>query len=266
MAKNNSFIRLEGTLDGLTFYQKDGSNFVKTKSGVSKSRIANDPNFIRTRENNQEFGGAAKVSKAFRQAFSEVAKLMGETYLASRLTALMKRIVTNGIGNRGQRSIDIVGNSDLLEGFVFDRKTPLSAQFFPHYDAPSLNANRDVTTWVIPDFDTDSFIKPPEGATHFKLVLATGLLSNYAWDRNLRSYEADNEDENAIGGTAYSAGIPLEGMVGSDTTLTVDLALGIAVPATTAAMAAIGIVFYQEVTGDLYELASGNAMELVLVS
>ncbi|HAT64297.1 MAG TPA: hypothetical protein DCS66_06805, partial [Flavobacteriaceae bacterium] len=64
MAKNKSFIKLEGTLDGLTFYQKDGESFVKTKGGISRDRILNDQNFKRTRENMQEFSGCAKTGKA----------------------------------------------------------------------------------------------------------------------------------------------------------------------------------------------------------
>ena len=54
-------------------------------------------------------------------------------------------------------------------------------------------------------------------------------------------------------------------MVGGDTTLIVDLGPGTVVPATTAALAAVGIVFYQEINGVLYELAQGNAMRITLV-
>ena len=64
MAKNNSYLKFEGTLGGLTYYEKDGKSIVKVKSSVSKSRIEKDPNYKRTRENMQEFGGAAKASKA----------------------------------------------------------------------------------------------------------------------------------------------------------------------------------------------------------
>ncbi len=48
MAKVNSIIKIEGTVEDLTFYKKDGVNFVRRKGGVSKERIGNDPNFIRT--------------------------------------------------------------------------------------------------------------------------------------------------------------------------------------------------------------------------
>ncbi|MAL59526.1 MAG: hypothetical protein CMC14_05700 [Flavobacteriaceae bacterium] len=264
MARNKSFIKLEGTLDGLTFYEKDGENFVKTKSAVSKNRIMNDANYERTRENMQEFGGAAKAGKAFREAFGGMVKLMGDTYLSARISGLMKRINRNGSGTRGERSIDITTNSALLKGFEFNPETPFGSQFTAPFDAPTLDANRDVATWVVPDFDADAYVTAPEGATHFKLVLAYGLVSNYEWEAALESYEPVTEEGNGKGGVAYSSEIPISGLVGSDTTLTVDMGIGAALPATIASIASIGIIFFQEVDGQLYMLASGNGMKVAL--
>lgn len=265
MAKNNSYLKFEGTLGGLTYYEKDGQSLVKVQSRISKSRIERDPAFRRTRENMMEFGASAKASKALREALGTVIKTMGDTYVTPRLTGIMRRIVSNGAGLRGQRSINILPNADLLEGFELNKKEALSSQFFAPYSKPTLNADRDVITWLVPDFDTDSFITKPEGATHCRLVLAAGLLSDYDYVSALRSYEPVDDDENAIGSAVYSADIPLVGLVGSDTTLVVDLGLGTPVVATTATIAAVGIVFYQDINGQLYELASGNAMQIATV-
>lgn len=265
MAKNNSYLKFEGSLGGLTYYEKDGKSLVKVQSRISKSRIERDPAFKRTRENMMEFGASAKASKALRDALGSVVKLMGDTYMSSRMTGIMRKIVSNGTGLRGQRSINILTNTDLLEGFELNKNDVLSSQFFPPYAKPSLNANRDIITWLVPDFNTDSFITKPEGATHCRLVLAAGLVSDYDYVGALRSYEPVNEDENAFGDVVYSADIPLVGMVGSDTTLVVDLGLGTPVVATTATIAAVGIVFYQDINGQLYELASGNAMQIATV-
>lgn len=51
MAKLKGILKIEGTLDELTFYKTQDGHLVKTKGGVSAERIANDPNFQRTREN-----------------------------------------------------------------------------------------------------------------------------------------------------------------------------------------------------------------------
>lgn len=55
MAKLKGILKIEGTLDELTFYKTQDGHLVKTKGGVSADRIANDPNFQRTRENGSEF-------------------------------------------------------------------------------------------------------------------------------------------------------------------------------------------------------------------
>ena len=57
----------------------------------------------------------------------------------------------------------------------------------------------------------------------------------------------------------------LTGMVGSDTTLIVDLGPGAVVPASTAALAAVGIVFYQEINGEFYPMNNGvfNALSVL---
>ena len=133
------------------------------------------------------------------------------------------------------------------------------------YKQPSLNIDRSIITWTIPDFNADSFVKAPEGATHFKLVLAAGFVSNYEYVSALNSYEPVDESENAIGKTAESAAIPIVGDVGSETQLIVDMELVAPVVATTAVLAAIGIEFYQDINGELYQLASGNAMKIATV-
>ena len=68
MAKSNGILKIEGTLDELTFYNKDGKSFVRKKGGVSKERIENDPNYVRTRENNAEFSHSTSSAKTLRMA------------------------------------------------------------------------------------------------------------------------------------------------------------------------------------------------------
>ena len=265
MAQNKSFVKLEGTLDNLTFYQKDGKNFVKTKSSVSRSRIMTDSAYRRTRENMREFGGAARVGKAFRTAFSGVVKTMGDTYMGARINGLMKRINRYGAGVRGEREFEIVSYGEMLRGFEFNKTDPLAAQFFAPSALPIINASRDEVTWTVPDFNTDSFIRRPEGATHFRLVLAAGYVSDFTYSVAQESYEPVDEDVNGHGGVSYSADIPLTGMVGVNTTLTLDLSSIGVIPASVALFVGIGIIFYQEINGDLYELAQGNALKVATV-
>ena len=262
MAKNNSFIRLEGTLDGLTFFRKNGKNFVKTKSGVSRNRILNDPAYKRTRENMQEFGGAARCSKAFRDSFASIARLVGDTYLSARITGKLRGILPNGVGLRGERDINLVDNAASLVGLNFNESKPFDRHFNAPSTGPVIAASRDTVTWSVPDFSTDTYINAPEGATHCKLALCAGYTSNYEWEAVLKSYEPVEDTPNGIGEVSYSGAIPLTGMVGAATNLTVDLTANAPIPVTTALFASTAIVFYQEVNGAFYELAQGHCMKI----
>jgi len=265
MAKNNSFIRLEGTLDGLTFYRKNGESFVKTKSRVSKNRIKNDPAFRRTRENNQEFGGSVKCGKAIRGCFATIARLVSDSYVSSRLTGKVRGIVNLGAGARGQRLINLVDHSEPFLGFNFNISKPFDSQFNAPSAGPVINASRDEVTWTIPDYDSDSYVRAPEGATHYRLALAAGYTSNYEWDAALQGYVPVEDTPNAVGDIMYSGDISIAGMVGAPTVLTVDLSAYAPIPVTTALFAGIAIVFYQEVNGTLYELAQGHSMKIAAV-
>ena len=74
MARLKGLLKIEGTLDNLTFYKTQDGHLVKTKSGVSGDRIANDPNFQRTRENGSEFGSSASAGKLLRNAVRNFAQ------------------------------------------------------------------------------------------------------------------------------------------------------------------------------------------------
>ncbi|SDR90546.1 hypothetical protein [Winogradskyella sediminis] len=264
MARNNSFIRLEGTLDGLTFYRKNGESFVKTKNRVSKNRILNDPAYIRTRENMQEFGGAAKCGKAFRSSFASISRLVADSYISSRITGKFRGIVGSGVGLRGQRLYNVVDNVTQFIGFDFNILKPFDANFNAPSDRPVITAGRDSITWDIPDFNTDTYVNFPVGATHFKLALAAGYMSNYEWDDATKGYVPVEEAPNGVGVVTYSNAIAIGGMVGAATSLTTDLTAFAPIPATTVLFGATAIVFFQEVNGELYELAQGHSMKIAV--
>lgn len=94
------------------------------------------------------------------------------------------------------------------------------------------------------------------------MVLVTTVLSDYAFSTSIKKYEPVNKAENETNGNDFSSEIPLGGLVGSDTTLVVDLGFGAALPATVGVVNAIGIIFYQEINSQFYELASDNALRI----
>ncbi len=249
----------------MNFYESGGENQVREKGGVDRDRIMSDPDFKRTRENMSEFGGAAKVGKAFRMCFAEVIKMMSERTFSGRVTGLMRKIISMGTGTRGKRMFDVVSYSDLLKGIEFNRNEPLSTIFYAPSDPMVFNANRDVVTWNVPVFNTDSLITPPEGSTHFKLILAAGILSNYVYAGDSEMYEPAEDALDCLHGMAESAEIPIGGMSPAAINLSVDLGVGLALPANVIVLAATGIVFYQQINSEYYLLAGKNAMRVAAI-
>lgn len=166
MAKVSGIVKIEGTIEDLTFYKKDGANYVRRKGGVPKERISNDPNFVRTRENNNEFTHNTASGKLLRTAMGSLVFKAKDSKLSSRLMQTMSRIKNmDTVSARGKRQVSIgllsPEGKQLLKGFDFNIHAPLQGVLFAPYDL-------DTNTGVV----TMTEVKPaeqlvfPQGATH----------------------------------------------------------------------------------------------------
>jgi hypothetical protein len=265
MAIQDSFIKIKGTIGGLTFYERDGQSLIKTQGGVDKKRILNDPNYRRTRENMQEFGASAVLSKSFRIGFSGVSKEIRTVSNSGRIVGMMKRLNRVGLGNRGERSFEILPNKQIIIGFEFQKKLPFNSVFYAPNELPVIDANRSVITWTIPDFNTQNYIQIPKGATHARLVLHAAILSDYVFDQSEQIFRFVHPDENEHHASDYSVQFPLTGMVGSDIVLTADFGLANVLPDTAGILIGTGILFYQQINGLFYALANNNSLQIATV-
>lgn len=263
MSKQLGVIRLKGNIGGISFYKSGGEDLARMAGGPEKGRIENDPAFARTRENNREFGGAANTGKAFRTAFAEVTRSMGDRYLSGRLTQLFKKVCSLGGGARGRREISVTSQAALLEHLEFNRNQPLASVLNAPYTVAS-NAERNEVTVNLPDVAPALYVHAPSGATHFRLVLVAGALSNFGYDSATRTYLPVDAEQNALSASVQSA---LVSLTGTQSPYSVSLAAAFAGAPTMGAdvlvLAGLGILFYQEVNGEGYLLAQGNAMKVV---
>lgn len=265
MSKQTGLIKLEGTIGGIAFYQSDGKHLARIANGPSKERIANDASFIRTRENNAEFGGAANVGKAFRLAFSTTVQTMADKLFASRLTAVFREICGKDVtGIRGKRSIMISTNAVNLENLDFDDNLSFSSVFNAPFTRSNVVARNDATITVAA-FMPSSFIQAPSGATHFKLVHALGVLSDYEYNDTTQGYEPVNNALNTIGVVNRSAATALSVAAPVNFTLVATLPGTPTMVADVSVIQAMGIEFYQRVGTTDYLLAQGNCMKIIKV-
>lgn len=198
MAKYKSLFKIEGTLDDVNFYKTEDGYQVRTKGGVSKSRIQKDPAFQRTRENNSEFGSSATSGKIMRRAIIGMLANAKDNKLVSRVTQVMTQVKNFDITSpRGKRNVAIgIATPDgktPLRGFNFNRKSSLSEVLLSDYD---LDTATGVVT--ITDFTPNLKLNTPEGATHVEF--SAGFL-NLDFTTEVKDLQISNIENLPINGT-----------------------------------------------------------------
>jgi hypothetical protein len=246
MAKLKGIIKIEGTLQDMTFYKTQDGHLVKTKSGVSASRIASDPAFARTRENGAEFGSAAKAGKLLRNCTRVLLKSASDNRVVSRVTQMMYKVqLEDKTSARGERKVSIgiatAEGQNLVKSFNFNDKSVLGSVLHKPYAV-------DTATGVITiaDFTPSLDITVVEGATHVSLSGAFASVNFETGESEIQYTNVEN--------------LPIDATV-TPITLT-----------PTAAPAVVGtqfflleIVYLQEVNGTQYSLNNGlfNALSII---
>ena len=174
MAKLKSLIKIEGALDGMTFYKGKDGYLVRTKGGVSKNRIQNDPAFIRTRENGTEFGQMAKSGKALRQALTPMLADVKDGTLTARMMKIMTQVknadTTSVRGSRNAANgLSTAEGKGFLKAFDFNSQAKLKAVLLADYQ---LNTSTGEVSII--NFNPLQHMNAPVGATH--VSLSSGIL------------------------------------------------------------------------------------------
>ena len=249
MAKLRSLIKLEGTMDEMTFYKSADGYLVRTKGGVSKNRIMNDPAFARTRENGKEFGSIAVSGKLLRTALGAMIFRAKDNKVTRRLVKVMGQVKNlDSTSIRGDRNVGLGLNNPnatiLLEDFDFNDRATLSSilnirpKVLPSTGKISFDA-----------FDPKGQLRFPDGATHFTMQ-AGFLRVNFLTE----AYELTQSTK-----TVFSITLGVVTPVLTPTAVPTLVGKGFHV---------VLIEFFQEVNGVQYVLNNGsfNVLNLVKVS
>lgn len=266
MAKQtNSSVHYQGTIGDIRHFKIKGRTgyFAGLKGGATRDQILNNPNFKRTRENMSEFAGAAYVSKAIRSALQGTPKAQADTLAYARLSKLVHRIKkADTLSPRGKRSFLISGNKPVLDGFEFNTATPFSTVFRNPYTVTD-NPDKVSATLTVPVFTpSPANMLIPSGATHFRLVMAVGAVSDYAYNDESQTYEPINGQADGTSSIIKSDWLPI------DTELTEPLTLTSSIGETDMESAtllkAVGAEFSQQLGTDHYPLFDIRTLKLVV--
>jgi hypothetical protein len=240
MAILTGYLPLQGTLGNLSFYRsRDGRTMVRRKGGADANRIASDPLFQRTRENNEEFKRAANAGKLLRNAFRSLITNKADYLMVPRLTGLMKKIIqSDKINDRGMRQV-MDGDLKLLRGFEFN----INSQFANRFNAPYqvlTDQGAGQLEVIFPSFIPQQMITLPGSATHFKIISGGAAID---FENNSSEWDVKTTPCMSI-----------------DNFPTNDISLNTSVTPNTKQplFAALGIEFYQEVNGKLFELSASS--------
>lgn len=239
MAKLRSLIKLEGTLDGLTFYKTKDGYLVRTKGGISKKRMATDPAFARTRENGSEFGHCAKMGKVLRKAMLTLLADAKDGRTSTRIMQTLSKVKnTDVISARGQRNVAVglatLEGKALLKGFDFNTNAPLNTVLLADY---ALNTTTGEVT--IANFIPGQQLAIPGGATH--VSLSAGFL-NIDFSTDTKDLQLSNILELPINNTATAV-----------------VLTPTAVPVGTGnSMYFLKIAYFQDINGFKYPLNNGS--------
>ncbi len=200
MARQKSYIKLKGNLQGLCYYQLNGVDVVRKASGPSKERINSDPAFANVKANNQEFGMASKLSKAIRKGLGANTLQFKDSYMASRLSGACRKIIQKGAGQLGRREANILNNPENLIGFQLNKSVPFS-QIYTAKSLVTTHQQSSVVTITIPNSSQNNCKSIPKTATHFKLTGVANTVSNYRWHQNSKIYKAEHPQQNELATT-----------------------------------------------------------------
>lgn len=168
MARQSSFLKLEGTIGDVTFYKGRNGFKARQKGGVSKTKLLNDPRFQRTRENMQEFSRAANAAKFLKDAFREIALKSSDGSLHNRLYSIAMKVVKSDIvGNRGERTFEM-GDMQLLRDFQFCNQSTIENTLFK---TPEILDAGDQVTVTIPELIPRKYLRTVEKTTHYRFSL-----------------------------------------------------------------------------------------------
>ncbi len=184
MAINVGPLVLTGKIRGLSFYESQGKNIVRTTGGPSRQQVLQGANFTRTRENASEFG---RTQKDTRLLWQQCLRLIGKDrdgQANRRLFQLMLKAMQGDIiSTRGERS--------LREGF----KSPAYQKLFcgfefnlhaPVHELLRLPIELDSTTNSIriSDFNPKLHLKHPETLHFVNFSAAIITAEQQSWELN----------------------------------------------------------------------------------
>jgi hypothetical protein len=209
-----------------------------------------------------EFAGCAHAGRSVRIGLNMLMKQMSDAHLTGRLTAIMKKInLEDQSEARGYRAILISSQSKYLLGLNFNRNFGFDSSFIVPFLLTG-NEDRNSSTLTVPAFNPAKSVIAPSGATHFRLINAISVISDFAFNATTRIYEPIQPELNETSNVAYSAYLDLIVETAAPTVLTCALTGAPELNDDVIVLNSVGIEFYQKAGNSYYILNAVHALKI----
>jgi len=177
MAKQSGQFPLQGTLGNTTFVRsKRGGFHARWKTSLTKKKMAENPNFIRQREQNAEFTRASIASQLLRKSFNTIMGTIKDGSMVNRLNRLMQKVIQqDAVSNLGLRNV-LDGELELLNGFEFSDKGSLF-NIFTAAHSIAIDRATGIVSVSIPPFSIAEEVKKSPVSTHFRITIGAAAIN-----------------------------------------------------------------------------------------
>ena len=189
MAIVKGFLQMTGSIKGVSFYTRRGSDKVimRTKGGVTKEKIESAPQYEGLRKNQKEFGGSSKFASMTKFAFGGLHRL-ADYNLSSTLSGIGKNILKMDTESEfGQRSILLSHHKQVLEGFNFNRKYPFNTVLRVGITAV-VDRQKLLATVTIPRINTDIDLVNIQRLPYFRIIAVIGTVADMYFNATENAY------------------------------------------------------------------------------
>jgi hypothetical protein len=257
-------VKYSGTIAGIRHYRIKGlsSSYAGLNGGATGEQIKTGASFVRTRENNNEFGGSATAAKSIRIGQAQLLKTMSDSFLTSRLTAIVKKINLEDLTEaRGYRAILFSTQSKYLVGLNFNRNNSFEGSFTGVLETVA-SVDRNGVTLTIAPFNPLTEVKAPAGTTHFRFINSISTISDYAYNSVTKVYEPIEPSLNELSKVVYSDYIELAPGITPEITVLSELAGSPELTTDVSLISCVAIEYYQKAGNGYYPFSVGNSMKI----
>ncbi|PWN71360.1 hypothetical protein C1631_001685 [Chryseobacterium phosphatilyticum] len=165
MATYESLIKIKGAVGDLVFYNLNGKNVVRKKSGFNKTAFKKNASYEKVRQNSSEFGHCSKIGKIIRNSLDFYIKAAGDPLLYQKFARVMTEIKDlDTVSERGKRTVEnglkTIEGKNILTGFQLGEIENLSTEVKIKGQRLYLNENNkaDEATIITIKLDSESYI------------------------------------------------------------------------------------------------------------